>query len=84
DGGGKVKQAALRPIKGRDAVARFSLGSRRFWPKDSRGEMAEVNGQPAVIIHAGGRVFSVLTIEVEAEQIRAIHISVNPEKLAHV
>jgi RNA polymerase sigma-70 factor, ECF subfamily len=84
DGGGKVKQAALRPIKGRDAVARFSLGTKRFWPQDSRGEMAEVNGQPAVIIHAGGRVFSVLTIEVEAEQIRAIHISVNPEKLAHV
>ena len=24
DGGGKIKQAALRPIRGRDAVARFS------------------------------------------------------------
>ncbi len=29
DGGGKVKQAALRPIRGRDAVARFSLGTKR-------------------------------------------------------
>src|SRR4051812_4499152 len=33
DGGGKIKQAALRPIRGRDAVARFSLGTRRFWPE---------------------------------------------------
>ncbi len=84
DGGGKVKQAALHPIKGRDAVARFSLGTRRFWPENARVEMAEVNGQPAVIIHAGDRVFSVLTINVEAEQIRAIHITANPEKLARI
>ena len=27
DGGGKIKQAALRPIRERDAVARFSLGN---------------------------------------------------------
>ena len=84
DGGGKIKQAALRPITGRDAVARFSLGTRRFWPENSRVEMAEVNGQPTMIIRTGGRVFSVLTIEVEAEQIRAIRIIVNPEKLAKV
>jgi RNA polymerase sigma-70 factor, ECF subfamily len=84
DGGGKVKQAALRPIAGRDAVARFSLGTRRFWPEDARMERATINGQPAVIIHTGGQVFSVLTIEVEADQIRAIRIIVNPEKLTHV
>ena len=84
DGGGKVKQAALRPIRGRDAVARFSLGTRRFWPENARVEMAEVNGEPAAIIRTGGRVFSVLSIEVEAEQIRAIRIIANPEKLAQV
>jgi RNA polymerase sigma-70 factor, ECF subfamily len=84
DGGGKVKQAALRPITGRDAVARFSLGTRRFWPENTRVEMAEVNGESAAIIRTGGRVFSVLSIEVEAEQIRAIRIIANPEKLAQV
>jgi RNA polymerase sigma-70 factor (ECF subfamily) len=84
DGGGKVKQAALRPIIGRDAVARFSLGTRRFWPQNSRMEMAEVNGEPAMIIHTGDRVFSVLTIEVEAGLIRAICIIANPEKLTRV
>src|SRR5438105_1374535 len=34
DAGGKIRQAALRPLSGRDAVARFSLGTRRFLPED--------------------------------------------------
>jgi RNA polymerase sigma-70 factor (ECF subfamily) len=84
DAGGKRKQAALRPIHGRDAVARFSVGTMRFLPEEYRMELAEVNGQPAVIIRAGGQVFSVVTIEVEAEHIRAIYVIANPEKLAHV
>jgi RNA polymerase sigma-70 factor (ECF subfamily) len=84
DGGGKVKQAALRPISGRDAVARFSLGTKRFWPENARVEPAEVNGQAALIIRTGGQVFSVLTIEVEQGRIQAIRIIANPDKLARV
>jgi RNA polymerase sigma-70 factor (ECF subfamily) len=45
DGGGNVKGAATRPIRGRDAVARFSLESRRFLPEGARVELAEVNGR---------------------------------------
>jgi RNA polymerase sigma-70 factor (ECF subfamily) len=84
DGGGKIKQAALRPIRGRDAVARFSLGTKRFWPENSRVELGEVNGQAALIIRAGGQVFSVLTIDVEQGRIQAIRVIANPEKLARV
>ena len=84
DAGGKIKQAALRPITGRDAVARFSLGTVRFLPEDNRVELAEVNGQPAVIIRTGGRALLVLTLEVEAEHIQAIRLIANPEKLARV
>lgn len=84
DGGGKIKQAALRPIRGREAVARFSLGTKRFWPENSRVEQAEVNGQAALIIHAGDGIFSVLTIDVEQGHIQTIRIIVNPEKLARV
>ena len=84
DGGGKVKQAALRPISGREAVARFSLGTKRFWPENSRVELAEVNGQAALIIHAGDQTFSVLTIDVEQGRIQAIRVIANPEKLARV
>ena len=84
DAGGKLKQAALRPIVGRDAVARFSLGTKRFWPENARVELGEVNGQAALIIRAGGQAFSVLSIEVEAEHIQTIRIIANPEKLTRV
>ena len=85
DGGGKVKGAATRQIAGRVAVARFILGAnRRFLPEDYCTEIVEVNGQPALVARANDRAYFVLTIEVEAQQIRAIHIVVNPEKLARV
>ena len=85
DGGGKVKGAATRPITGREAVARFSLAaSARFLPEGARVELAEVNGQPGLIIRVADRAYRVMTIEVEAQQIRAIRIIANPEKLARV
>ena len=84
DGGGKVKGAATRPVLGRDAVARFSLGTRRFLPEGARVELAAINGQLALIFRAGDRAYLVLTIEVEAQRIQTIRIVVNPEKLAHV
>ncbi len=84
DSGGNVKGAATRPIAGRDAVARFSLGTRRFLPEDYRVEMAAVNGQLALIFRANDRAYLVLTIEVEAQRIQTIRIVANPEKLAHV
>ncbi len=84
DGGGKIKQAVLRPITGRDAVARFSLGTRRFLPADSRVEIAEINGEPAMVVRAGSEALFVLSIEVEAGHIQAIRIIANPEKLAHI
>jgi RNA polymerase sigma-70 factor (ECF subfamily) len=83
DAGGKRPQAALRPIRGRDAAARFSVGSLRFVP-DYHKALAEVNGKPAVLIRAGGEVFSVLTIDVEAGRIRTIYVMANPEKLARI
>ena len=84
DAGGKIKQAALRPIVGRDAVARFSMGTVRFLPEDSRVDLAEVNGQAAVIIRTSGQALFVLSIEVEEERIQAIRIIANPEKLARI
>jgi RNA polymerase sigma-70 factor (ECF subfamily) len=84
DGGGKIKTAALHPIHGPDAVARFSVGTRRFLPAGYRKESAEVNGQPAVIIRFGDQAFSVITIEVDGEHIRAVRVLANPEKLARV
>jgi RNA polymerase sigma-70 factor (ECF subfamily) len=88
DGGGKVKGVAIHQLFGRDEVVRFILSNspifRSTLPADSHVELAEVNGQPALITRSGDRAFAVLTIDVEAEQIKAIRFVANPEKLAHV
>jgi RNA polymerase sigma-70 factor (ECF subfamily) len=85
DGGGKVRGAATRPIVGREAVARFSLGAtRRFVPPGSRFELTEVNGELALVIRRDGQATLVLTVEVEGGQVRAVRIVANPEKLARV
>ena len=84
DAGGKVKQAALRPISGRDAVARFSMGTRRFLPENYQMEIAEVNGQPATVFRADGKAFLVLAIEVQAGRIQTVRLMANPEKLLHI
>ncbi len=79
---------ATRLLSGRHVVARFILdNSPNFThtlPADSRGELAEVNGQPALITRSGNRAFAVLTIDVEAEQIKTIRFVANPDKLARI
>jgi len=84
DGGGKIKGVATQQLSGRDVVARFMLSNspifRNTLPADSRVELAEVNGQPALITRSGERAFAVLTIDVAAEQIKAIRFVANPEK----
>ncbi len=84
DGGGKAVTAALRPVSGRDAVARISIGSKRFWPANYRVEQEEVNGQAALILRDGSQAFAVFTIDVEDEQVQTVRIIVNPEKLARI
>jgi RNA polymerase sigma-70 factor, ECF subfamily len=84
DGGGKVKGAATRPVSGREAVARFMMGTRRFWPEGSHAEPEDVNGQTAMVIYVEGQAFSILTIEEDAGRIAGIRIVANPEKLKHL
>ncbi len=84
DGGGKARGAATRPVIGREAVTRFMLGTRRFWPESARVEVEDVNGQAALVIHVDDLPFVVLTIEEEQGRIQAIRILANTEKLARV
>lgn len=82
DSGGKTVTQAYRPINGRNAVARFCLGTRRFWPSGYHTERAEVNGQPAILLLTGEKVFGVLNIEEAGGKITTIRVLANPEKLA--
>jgi RNA polymerase sigma-70 factor (ECF subfamily) len=83
DGGGKV-QAAKRPISGADSVARFLVGLRRNAPPDWEIRPAAVNGRTGLLVFVGGRLFSVLTLQVEEGRIREIYNVLNPDKLGRV
>jgi RNA polymerase sigma-70 factor (ECF subfamily) len=78
DGGGRTR-AALRPIEGRENVARFLLGLARkhpsapVWP-------ARVNGAPGLVFEAGEDAF-VLTLSVGERGVNDVWIVSNPEKL---
>jgi len=84
DGGGKVRGAITRPLVGRDAVMRFAVGSLRLLPGPYTVELAEINGQLAAVVRADGRAFSVISVEVAGEQIRALRVIANPDKLARL
>ena len=47
-------------------------------------EIAEINGQPAVVFRADGKAFLVLAIEVQAGRIQTVRLMANPEKLLHI
>jgi len=88
DGGGKVKGATTRPVSGSQAVAHYfishSSAFKSTLPESARVELTEVNGQPAMIIRAGERALTIVTIEVIAGRIQTIYIVANPEKLTNV
>jgi RNA polymerase sigma factor (sigma-70 family) len=85
DGGGKA-QVARKPVAGRQQVTRHVAGLFR------RGRMlgislrlAWVNGQPgAVTYDAGGRVVSVVVLDIADGMVQAIRAVVNPDKLRHL
>jgi RNA polymerase sigma-70 factor (TIGR02957 family) len=82
DGGGKVA-AARRPILGRDRMARYVAGafSRNVPQLDLRLDVAEVNGEPAVLAFDGETLAGVLCFEIVGDQIAALRVVANPDKL---
>lgn len=78
-----TRGAILRPIIGRDRVARFFASQAAKLPA-SPGfhiEISDVNGWPAIIARSGGAVSFVINIETDGEQIVTIRSVLNPEKL---
>ncbi|HET6319185.1 MAG TPA: RNA polymerase sigma-70 factor [Chloroflexota bacterium] len=86
DGGGKVRGAALRPVHGRAAVARFVLSvTERFLPPNARPAIGDVNGKPTLLIRqADGTPALVVSVGVERGHITDIWAVANPDKLRGV
>jgi RNA polymerase sigma-70 factor, ECF subfamily len=84
DGGGKVR-AALKPLYGSDAVARFFVGIVRKGADEGLSvQLAEMNGWPTVVARRAGAIAIVLSIETDGALIFGVHVVSNPEKLLHV
>src|SRR3954471_20752926 len=78
DGGGKASAARV-VIRGRDKVVRFLTGVfRKQWLQDVG--VATGNGEPCRGFRAGDTVAAVLSVRVEGN-VRAVYITVNPDKL---
>ncbi len=84
DGGGKARGAAIHPLYGREVVAQFVLRSVRFAAGDFHVELAEVNGELAVIVRDENGVLVVLALAVDDGQIAEIRAIGNPDKLQWV
>jgi RNA polymerase sigma-70 factor (ECF subfamily) len=83
DGGG-VKQAALRPILGRDKALRFLVGAATKGGPIDAVRRTNVNGRPGLAFVVDGAVDTLLTILVEDGAVAAMYAVRNPAKLTRL
>lgn len=83
DGGGKV--AAVRNVvRGALPVTRLVLGYERKGRGLVSHGIARLNGEPAWVRYAGGRVFCATSIGTDGSRILGFYAVLNPDKLRHV
>ena len=84
DGGGK-RNAALRPIYGRDKILRLFVGlaAKRHLVMPRAMIATTINGRPGFVVHTDDGI-ETLTLEISGEQIVAIYDVRNPDKLRHL
>jgi hypothetical protein len=96
DSGGKAL-APRRPVHGAEKVARFLLAvateerTARFLESvgsepsgELRVHLAQVNGEPGVVLTTRDEPISALVLEVSDSMVRTVRLVANPEKLAGV
>src|SRR5262245_48241565 len=79
DGGGRVSAARV-VIRGRERVARFVAGVFSRKRRDCEMHPTTVNGEPGVVFVSGGTVVQVTSLSI-GRDVRAVYITVNPDKL---
>jgi RNA polymerase sigma-70 factor (ECF subfamily) len=84
DGGGKARGAATHILRGPEAVAQFLLASPRVLGRSYQAELAEVNGELAVIIRADSHVMVVVSITMDDGRVSEVRVMGNPDKLKWV
>ncbi|TYL52874.1 RNA polymerase sigma factor SigJ [Agromyces mariniharenae] len=82
DSGGVFPDAPTEVVVGAERVGRRFLAAVGGLGVDF--EVAEVNGEPGIVVRRRGRVLAVLALEFADGRISAIHGVGNPKKLGHV
>ena len=83
DGGGKVP-AAQNILEGPDRVVRFILGIEQKYRHLFTHEIAELNGEPAVVTYVDGVLRLATAFETDGERILGVYRVLNPDKLDHL
>ena len=88
DGGGKVA-ASRRPLVGRAEVLNFLVGLHRVAVtigeyRRASLDVAEVNGEPAMLVRISARLDSVYVMSVDDGRISTIRVIRNPDKLRYI
>ena len=83
DGGGKVP-STRRVVHGAQRIVRLLLGLERKGRGVVRHSVAWVNGEPAILSHAGERLVYATSVETDGERLTAFYRVLNPDKLRHV
>lgn len=84
DGGGNAI-SALRPILGRAKVYRLLRGLAKKWQqRDILFKPSNINGAPALLWKNGQSLQTVVSIELQGEQIYRIYLMRNPDKIRHL
>ncbi|WUH93450.1 nuclear transport factor 2 family protein [Streptomyces sp. NBC_00433] len=86
DGGGRAR-SALRPVTGRERVARFLGGYAASHPPHGLDvRHRAVNGDPSAVVFSGDSPYAVLVMDLSApgDQVTGIHLVTNPDKLSRV
>ncbi|WP_020117148.1 RNA polymerase sigma factor SigJ [Streptomyces canus] len=95
DGGGNRKPSALRPVHGRDKAVRLLTGyAKRGARQGGAGAQApalelryrRVNGDDAAVLFQDDAPYAVIVLDLtpEGDQVSALFVVSNPDKLTHV
>lgn len=79
DGGGKVN-AARNIIYGPLNIGRFFVGIRSKRPGNLSVRLTDINGGPGIVVFAGNRIYSVVSLDYADGRIQSIYSVMNPDK----
>jgi RNA polymerase sigma factor (sigma-70 family) len=87
DGGGRPRSGALRPVHGRDKVARtIAAVTANRVPRNLEVRYRSVNGDPSALLFSDDAPYAVMVLELnpDGDQVSGIYAVINPEKLTHI